>query len=171
MQIRGFVGQGLPGLSKISFSSSFGCRGHTYPWRPGLQQKSIQDPAPQTHHVYPNCVNCQLFCCAFRSAVEMRWPVLQGDAVSLDKDNTCDSNGDSSKSSLLPNLTHRAVRAYFHQPRIAIGKFCFSHGPTSSVVIGSPYVDDHIQIGKGGTDKYFLFAYLKMDTKTTGKWK
>jgi hypothetical protein len=105
------------------------------------------------------------------------WIVLRGDAVPLEKDTTDDDddNGDSSKKplSLLPNLTRRAVRAYFDRPRIAIGNFCFSLGPTSSVVIDTPYVDDRVRIGKGGTSgTQFVFLRVpETDTEATHEWK
>jgi hypothetical protein len=104
------------------------------------------------------------------------WTVLRGDAVPLGKNNTDDDNGDSPKSLLLlPNLTHRAVRAYLDRPRIAIGNLCGSLGPASTVVIDTPYVDDRmrIRIDKGGTlgTQFVVLRVPETDTEATDKWQ
>jgi hypothetical protein len=83
---------------------------------------------------------------------------------------------------LLPGLSNRAVRVYFDKPRIGIrlGRFggggsgtretgrwprlqsVLSLGPTSSVVIDTPYFDDRIRLGKGGTSGS-QFVFVRVD--------
>jgi hypothetical protein len=98
------------------------------------------------------------------------WIVLRGDAVPLRKD---DEESEVAKSKLLPHLSPRAVRAYFDAPRIAIGKLVFSFGPTSSVVIDTPYVDDRLRIGIGGTSgTKFVFSRVNdNDKEAIDSWK
>ena len=98
------------------------------------------------------------------------WIVLRGDAVPLDQD---DNTTDSKRPELLPGLSSRTIRVYFDRPRIAFGrKWVFSFGPTSSVVIDTPYVDSRIRIGKGGTSGT-LFVFRRVpedDTEATVEW-
>ena len=97
------------------------------------------------------------------------WIMLRGDAVPLTKD----LNETLSKTPLLPNLTNRSVRAYFDRPRIAVGKFAFSLGPTSSVVIDTPYVDDRLRVGIGGTSgtKFVFKRVPDSDKEAIEEWK
>lgn len=93
------------------------------------------------------------------------WIVLRGDAVPISQDHG------SPATRLLPDLSARAVRVYFDRPRIAFGKLAFSFGPTSSVVLDTPYVDSSIRIGKGGTSGT-LFVFRRVnDTEATAEWK
>jgi hypothetical protein len=93
------------------------------------------------------------------------WIVLRGDAVPISQDNA------SPARKLLTDLSGRAVRVYFDRPRIAFGKVAFSFGPTSSVVLDTPYVDTRIRIGKGGTSGT-LFVFRRVnDTEATAEWK
>ena len=93
------------------------------------------------------------------------WIVLRGDAVPISQDQGI------STTRLLSDLSARTVRVYFDQPRIAFGKFAFSFGPTSSVVLDTPYVDSRIRIGKGGTSGT-LFVFRRVnDTEATAEWK
>ena len=74
---------------------------------------------------------------------------------------------------LLPGLSSRTVRAYFDAPRFALGKFVFTFGPTSSVVLDTPYVDNKIRIGLGGTSgSKFVFSRIpKEDKEGVDGWK
>ena len=103
------------------------------------------------------------------------WIMLRGDAVPLAQD--CEAKNEKTTSkktatSLLPNLSSRAVRAYFDAPRIALGKkLVFSLGPTSSVVLDTPYVDDRVRIGMGGTSgTKFVFTRVT-DKEAADDWK
>lgn len=99
------------------------------------------------------------------------WIVLRGDAVPLNRDD--DDRNAASNPKLLPDLSPWAIRAYFDRPRIAFGKIVFSFGPTSSVVLDTPYVDQRIRIGKGGTSGT-LFVFRRVpedDTEATTEWK
>jgi hypothetical protein len=105
------------------------------------------------------------------------WIVLRGDAVPISKDDNNEVQQEYSnkkRTELVPNLTRRTVRAYFDKPRIALGKFLISFGPTSSVVIDTPYVDERIRIGVGGTSgTKFVFARVTEDdqeAKEAWKW-
>jgi hypothetical protein len=101
------------------------------------------------------------------------WIVLRGDVVPLSQEK--DPGSSLSKTPLIPNLTNRAIRAYFDRPRIAIGRFAFSLGPTSSVVIDTPYVDDRLRVGIGGTSgTKFVFKRIigeEDDLEATEEWK
>ena len=104
------------------------------------------------------------------------WIVLRGDAVPLSKDDNEQVKEQYSKKKrqeLVPNISSRAVRAYFDQPRIAIGKKLFAFGPTSSVVLDTTYIDDRIRIGVGGTSgTKFVFSRLQKDDKEAVEaWK
>ena len=124
------------------------------------------------------------------------WIVLRGDAVPLSMDSASSSSSSSTSSSttttitttqeattkpkgLLPNLSARAVRVSFDPPRIALGSrkrsLVFSLGPTSSVVLDTPYVDDKIRIGVGGTSgTKFVFRRIQNpeeDMEATRDWK
>jgi hypothetical protein len=123
------------------------------------------------------------------------WVVLRGDAVPLRRDladkakaekgNVQTANRDPP---LLPNLSDRTVRVYFDKPRIGVslygprnasrnkallGQRVLTLGPTSSVVLDTPYVDDRIRLGKGGTSgSQFVFARVsKSDKEATDGWR
>jgi hypothetical protein len=111
--------------------------------------------------------------------------VLRGDAVPLSQDDP-NKQQESKTKQLLPDLSPITVRAYFDRPRIAVGKrLVFSLGPTSSVVLDTPYIDDRIRIGKGGTSgSKFVFARIALgddennndnnnnnDEEATESWK
>lgn len=102
------------------------------------------------------------------------WIVLRGDAVPLDQDTDNYDDDDKKSPALVPGLSSRAVRAYFDRPRIAFGKrLVFSFGPTSSVVLDAPYVDERIRVGKGGTSgTLFVFRRVPQeDAEATTEWK
>lgn len=98
------------------------------------------------------------------------WIVLRGDAVPLSEEDMSEEE----RPALLPGLSPLAVRAYFDRPRIAFGRrWTFSFGPTSSVVLDTPYVDSRVRIGKGGTSGT-LFVFSRVadeDTEATSEWK
>ena len=99
---------------------------------------------------------------------------------------------------LLPDLTDRTVRVYFDQPKIGISLFrktsllnndknknkkkllsqrVLNLGPTSSVVLDTPYNDNRIRLGKGGTSgSQFVFCRINdddnidIDAKEGWKW-
>lgn len=123
------------------------------------------------------------------------WVLLRGDAVPLSqdlaekkaagKDTETPSKG---SPALLPNLSDRTVRVYFDQPRIGIRLFrrggssrtknvalerVLTIGPTSSVVLDTPYIDNRVRIGKGGTSgSQFVFSRLpEDDTEAVEGWK
>jgi hypothetical protein len=101
--------------------------------------------------------------------------VLRGDAVPLSQDDP-NKQEESKTKKLLPDLSPITVRAYFDRPRIALGKrLVFSLGPTSSVVLDTPYIDHRIRIGKGGTSgSKFVFARIldeNGDEGATQSWK
>lgn len=127
------------------------------------------------------------------------WVLLRGDAVPLKmvkafaaNDNTetnSDSDSKSKKSppKLLPNLSDRAVKAYFDRPKIGVSlqgrkkrsygpfwKQVLTLGPTSAVVLDTPYADGRIRLGKGGTSgSQFVFRRLPEtdeDAKEGWKW-
>jgi hypothetical protein len=111
------------------------------------------------------------------------WVLLRGDAVPLAQDLAekkaagQDSSPSKGNPALLPNLSNRTVRVYFDKPRIGFRLFrgtatnkkvaferILSIGPTSSVVLDTPYVDNRIRIGKGGTSgSQFVFARVAED--------
>ena len=101
--------------------------------------------------------------------------LLRGECVPLSKDDNEQVKEQYSKKKrqeLVPNISSRAVRAYFDQPRIAIGKKLFAFGPTSSVVLDTTYIDDRIRIGVGGTSgTKFIFSRLQKDDKEALAWK
>ena len=110
------------------------------------------------------------------------WIVLRGDVVPLinDVENTIDEEKGTGRTRrrrqsppLLPQLSSRAVRAYFDRPRIAFGRWTFSFGPTSSVVLDTPYVDSRIRIGKGGTSgTLFVFSRVaEEDAEAMTGWE
>ena len=109
------------------------------------------------------------------------WIVLRGDAIPLDQDinnnnNVQEQYKKKKREKLVPNLTKRTVRAYFDKPRIGIGKkFILTFGPTSSVVLDTPYVDNRIRIGVGGTSgtKFVFTRILEDDDDIVAKegWK
>eukprot|EP00980_Cylindrotheca_fusiformis_P004335 scaffold921_cov126-Cylindrotheca_fusiformis.AAC.14 len=97
------------------------------------------------------------------------WIVLRGDAVPISSDSNNpevqQAYSKKKRANLVPSvLTKRTVRVYFDRPRIAVGNSIVSFGPTSSVVIDTPYVDDRIRIGVGGTSgTKFVFARVSED--------
>jgi hypothetical protein len=104
------------------------------------------------------------------------WIILRGDAVLISKDNNEQVQEQYSKKKrqqLVPNLSKRTVRAYFDKPRIALGKVLISFGPTSSVVLDTPYMDNRIRLGVGGTSgTKFVFRRLPKDDKEAiDAWK
>jgi hypothetical protein len=121
------------------------------------------------------------------------WVLLRGDAVPLVQDEADKRAAEqdtiiSQKGNppLLPNLSHRTVRVYFDKPRIGLRFFrggankktvvcerVLSLGPTSSVVLDTPYVDHQIRIGKGGTSgSQFIFTrVLEEDWDAREGWK
>jgi len=53
------------------------------------------------------------------------------------------------------------VRALFNPPRLTFGKsgrFTLELGPSSSVVLSTPYLDKRVRIGKGGRGSLFVFT-------------
>jgi len=125
------------------------------------------------------------------------WVLLRGDAVPLKLDRMVseasgsekDGDGDSGKKGspppkLLPNLSDRTVKAYFDRPLIGISlqgrkksnplwKQVLTLGPTSAVVLDTPYNDDRIRLGKGGTSgSQFVFRRLpEVDEEAREGWK
>jgi len=113
------------------------------------------------------------------------WIILRGDAVPL-SDSERNSKLEETISNidapnkrrpktppLLPDLSPSTVRVYFDRPRFAFGRRTFSFGPTSSVVLDTPYVDSRIRIGKGGTSGT-LFVFSRVadeDTEAISEWK
>jgi hypothetical protein len=105
-------------------------------------------------------------------------------------------NSKKSPRKLLPNLSDRTVKVYFDQPKIGISLFRKSSllnnnknkkmlllqrvlnlGPTSSVVLDTPYNDNRIRLGKGGTSgSQFVFCRINddddndIDAKEGWKW-
>lgn len=122
------------------------------------------------------------------------WVLLRGDAVPLKLDPAWTKSSDEigiddsikqkSPSKLLPNLSDRTVKAYFDRPRIGVSlrsrnssktflKRVLTLGPTSAVVLDTPYADDRIRLGKGGTSgSQFLFNRLpETDKEARDGWK
>ncbi|KAL3918575.1 MAG: hypothetical protein SGILL_004170, partial [Bacillariaceae sp.] len=130
------------------------------------------------------------------------WVVLRGDAVPLRRDEADKAAAAAEKEveqssrkgkgkPLLPNLSDRTVRVYFDKPRIGLSLFrphkpatsdstkallakrVLTLGPTSSVVLDTPYIDDRIRLGKGGTSgSQFVFARVpESDKEATDGWK
>ena len=123
------------------------------------------------------------------------WVLLRGDAVPLKLDPTTNENSDSEESSkmkkksppkLLPNLSDRTVKAYFDRPLIGVSlrprrnqnskpflKRVLTLGPTSAVVLDTPYADSRIRLGKGGTSgSQFVFSKLpETDLEARDGWK
>ncbi len=122
------------------------------------------------------------------------WVLLRGDAVPLKLDPTSsdtsteDSSNKSKKSppKLLPNLSDRTVKAYFDRPLIGVSlrrrrnqnskpflKRVLTLGPTSAVVLDTPYADSRIRLGKGGTSgSQFVFSRLpETDQEAREGWK
>lgn len=124
------------------------------------------------------------------------WVLLRGDAVPLKLDKNVypkeseenDSEDDSKKKrsppKLLPDLSDRTVKAYFDRPRIGVSlqgrkksnplwKRVLVLGPTSAVVLDTPYADTRIRLGKGGTSgSQFVFRRLpESDEEARDGWK
>jgi hypothetical protein len=114
---------------------------------------------------------------------------------SIDTKNDKKKNKKSPRK-LLPDLSDRTVRVYFDQPKIGISLFrktsllnnnknkkklllhrVLNLGPTSSVVLDTPYNDNRIRLGKGGTSgSQFVFCRINddddndIDGKEGWKW-
>ena len=104
------------------------------------------------------------------------WVLLRGDAIPLKEEEQ-----EATKTlNLLPNLSDRTVKVYFDKPRIGLSFYkpisrkiskrnplfqrILSLGPTSSVILDTPYVDNRIRLGKGGVSgSQFVFARVKDD--------
>ena len=92
--------------------------------------------------------------------------ILRGDAVPLAKAPVPTSSVIKRRSvpRLIPHLSHRCVRVFFDSPRIILAPMSrfpipVQVGPTSSVVLDTPYVDPQIRVGIGGTSgTKFLFV-------------
>jgi len=122
----------------------------------------------------------------------------QSSSTTITTNNSDDSNLESKKNKkannqktpkvLLPNLSDRTVKAYFDRPRIGISVFrtrrkpnqyvfqkALSLGPTSAVVLDSPYVDNRVRLGMGGTSgTQFVFRRIQekdKDVEGTDEWK
>ncbi len=123
------------------------------------------------------------------------WVLLRGDAVPLKLDPASAESSDAvqddvvkkkkSPRKLLPNLSDRTVKAYFDRPRIGLSlqrsrknskpllKRVLTLGPTSAVVLDTPYSDGRIRLGKGGTSgSQFVFRRLPdTDVEAIEEWK
>lgn len=123
------------------------------------------------------------------------WVLLRGDAVPLKLDPAYEKASDpipedepktkKPAPALLPNLSDRTVKAYFDRPRIGLSlsrrrknaKPLFQRvltlGPTSAVVLDTPYSDSRIRLGKGGTSgSQFVFRRLpETDQEAIEEWK
>ncbi len=129
------------------------------------------------------------------------WVLLRGDAIPLSRDlankppaTAGEAQGSQNENKpkiskgnppLLPNLSERTVRVYFDKPRIGMSLFrlgkqkvafrrVISLGPTSSVVLDTPYIDDRVRIGRGGiSGSQFIFSRLSEedeDAREGWKW-
>mmetsp|Transcript_9805 Transcript_9805/g.17920 ORF Transcript_9805/g.17920 Transcript_9805/m.17920 type:complete len:236 (+) Transcript_9805:2-709(+) len=122
------------------------------------------------------------------------WILLRGDAVPLkqDEENSTNDKVTTDKKptpQLLPNLSDRTVKVYFDKPRIGFSlqslynknkksrqvllQRVLSLGPTSSVVLDTPYVDERLRLGKGGiSGSQFVFARVaEDDVEAREGWK
>ena len=123
------------------------------------------------------------------------WVLLRGDAVplkldpaSMESNDTIDEDNSKKKKSppkLLPSLSDRTVKAYFDRPLIGVSllrnrknsksllKRVLTLGPTSAVVLDTPYADSRIRLGKGGTSgSQFVFRRLpETDEEARDGWK
>eukprot|EP00535_Pseudo-nitzschia_heimii_P007795 CAMPEP_0197194408 /NCGR_PEP_ID=MMETSP1423-20130617/29186_1 /TAXON_ID=476441 /ORGANISM="Pseudo-nitzschia heimii, Strain UNC1101" /LENGTH=353 /DNA_ID=CAMNT_0042647827 /DNA_START=252 /DNA_END=1313 /DNA_ORIENTATION=- len=120
------------------------------------------------------------------------WVLLRGDAVPLKLDpmygdSKDDSELDDTKKKavkLLPNLSDRTVKAYFDRPRIGVSvrggknskllfKRVMSLGPTSAVVLDTPYADNRIRLARGGVSgAQFVFSRVsETDKEAMEGWK
>lgn len=81
--------------------------------------------------------------------------ILRGDAYAL----TDTQRSDIAQQRQTPGgLSARTVRADFDPPRIVVGRVLnLSIGPTSSVVLDTPYCDDRVRLGKGSRGSWFVF--------------
>jgi hypothetical protein len=119
------------------------------------------------------------------------WVLLRGDAIPLKEDQEASSSDSTTNTlNLLPNLSDRTVKVYFDKPRIGLSLYkpvskkmsngyplfqrVLSLGPTSSVVLDTPYVDNRLRLGKGGVSgSQFVFARVQEDdveAKEGWKW-
>mmetsp|Transcript_49518 Transcript_49518/g.102133 ORF Transcript_49518/g.102133 Transcript_49518/m.102133 type:complete len:358 (+) Transcript_49518:313-1386(+) len=124
------------------------------------------------------------------------WVLLRGDAVPLKLDPVSKETSDEIESDdlrrkkkksppkLLPNLSDRTVKAYFDRPLIGFTlrnrkasktflKRVLTLGPTSAVILDTPYNDKRIRLGKGGTSgSQFVFSRLSgSDAEGREGWK
>ena len=116
------------------------------------------------------------------------WVLLRGDAVPLKLDPVYTDNKDGSRLDnskkkevkLLPNLSDRTVKAYFDRPRIGVSlrggklfKRVVSLGPTSAVILDTPYADNRIRLGRGGVSgAQFVFGRVsETDEEAREGWK
>lgn len=122
------------------------------------------------------------------------WVLLRGDAVPLKLDPAVtksddvtqkeDSKKKKSPPALLPDLSDRTVKAYFDRPKIGVSlrgrkgskslfKRVLTLGPTSAVVLDTPFADSRIRLGKGGTSgSQFVFSRLsETDEEAREGWK
>jgi hypothetical protein len=81
--------------------------------------------------------------------------ILRGDAYALTETERSDI---VQKRQTPGGLSARTVRADFDPPRIVVGRVLnLSIGPTSSVVLDTPFCDDRIRLGKGSRGSWFVF--------------
>lgn len=119
------------------------------------------------------------------------WVLLRGDAVPLkldpmyteSKDTSATDDSKKEGMKLLPNLSDRTVKAYFDRPRIGVSlrsrknsspfQRVLTLGPTSAVILDTPYADNRIRLGKGGTSgSQFVFSRLaETDKEASDGWK
>ena len=102
--------------------------------------------------------------------------ILRGDAVPLStQERNSSSSNNEKKNAIKGPLSNLAVRAYFDRPRIVLGergRFSFSLGPKSSVVLDTTYLDEVIRIGKGGTSgTRFIFKRCANDDREAEDFK
>jgi hypothetical protein len=147
------------------------------------------DNSPSSSSVVAQIINAIQLKCLW-GLIDV-WVLLRGDAVPFIEENNNISQGDDSKVSTttpyLPNLSERTVKVYFDKPRIgfrlskvnnrnrkAFFQRVLSLGPTSSVVLDTPFVDKRIRLGKGGVSgSQFVFARVDEDdveAKQGWKW-
>eukprot|EP00751_Fragilariopsis_kerguelensis_P042140 CAMPEP_0171011960 /NCGR_PEP_ID=MMETSP0736-20130129/23232_1 /TAXON_ID=186038 /ORGANISM="Fragilariopsis kerguelensis, Strain L26-C5" /LENGTH=411 /DNA_ID=CAMNT_0011444873 /DNA_START=80 /DNA_END=1314 /DNA_ORIENTATION=- len=113
----------------------------------------------------------------------------QSSSTTITTNNSDDSNLESKKNKKANNQkTPKCSKAYFDRPRIGISVFrtrrkpnqyvfqkALSLGPTSAVVLDSPYVDNRVRLGMGGTSgTQFVFRRIQekdKDVEGTDEWK
>lgn len=81
--------------------------------------------------------------------------ILRGDAYALSEQERSDI---ALKRSTPGGLSSKTVRADFDPPRIVLGRlFNIAIGPTSSVILDTPYCDERVRLGKGSRGSWFVF--------------